>query len=410
MANIATRRVFLKKAGQSLLTPLAGKFGFCAAPAFAQAEMGVGFAVIQMVSAISGMMSDRSDPTGKLLSINTQMLISISSQVAVVQRSMEQVLFRLSEIGAALKILPEAIVVEEFKGRISGAMSRYSEVIKTYHLDLNARGIDYASSQNKQEIQAIIADLREARSVLFGYNNEISLPIVAMCLQCEAYCMAMVGERDTRLLAALDAYFQWFSRWSEPNGPASLPLKIRADFDEFLAADKAMRDFAATTEGHGCVSKAQASLGGVCRFVREFEARVVRSKPEPSDTTARYRQGVMDLRAAGATIDNRLFELVPFDFFEVAEGADMLGQQCSLTTAGGGLVFGLGAEAARRWGADIAQCKLRRVVPEEVIALNKTHVAKVRLARDRVMMRNAFLVTTRNALTFCSRIRQEAKG
>ncbi len=399
------RRGFLGKSLAALM--LSGSASLLLpARSYAQVEIAAVMAVVTFVGAIAGMLGRKSDPTAKLLVLNTQMLRTLSAQVSIVQASLEQVLLQLNGISAVLNQLPEAVVVEEFKGRLSGALVRYGEALQTYGADLEARGIEFANKQNRAELETIIADIREARAALFGYDSQVSLPVLAAGMQCEIYSMIMIGERDLRIAAALEAYERWFARWQVADGPLSLSSAIAADTAEFVAADEAMRTYAASREGHGCVSKAEIRLGG-CRFEKEFEVRAIRSRPEAEDAQAIYRKAVADLQAEGSPLDSKLADLVPFDLFETPEGNDMLGQQCSVSGQGGRLTIALGAEAERRWGADIATCDAKRVVPEEIIATNQGQVGQVRLARDRVLMRSAFLVAANAATAFASNVKRE---
>lgn len=399
------RRGFL---GRSLAALILSGSGALLLPSrsYAQLEIAAVLAIVNFVGAIAGMLGRKSDPTAKLLVLNTQMLRTLSAQVSIVQATLEQVLLQLNGISAVLNQLPEAVVVEEFKGRVSGALVRYGEALQTYSADLEANGIAFANERNRAELETIIGDIREARAALFGYDSQVSLPVLAAGMQCEIYSMIMIGERDSRIAAALEAYQRWFARWLVADGPLSLPSAITADTAEFIAADAAMRTYAASREGHGCVSKAQIRLGG-CLFQNEFEVRAIRSRPEAEEMQAVYRKAVADLQAEGSPVDSRLAELVPFDLFETPEGNDMLGQQCSVSGSGGTLSIEFGAEAVRRWGDDIAECRAKRVVPEEIIAENKAQVGQVRLLRDRVLMRSSFLVAANAATEFAANLRRE---
>ena len=113
--------------------------------------------------------------------------------------------------------------------------------MRTYEADRRLHGIDYASRQNLQELSGLISQIREARDILFGYENEVTIPIVAAGMQTEIHCMIMAGIRDTRLRNALVSYHDWFANWFAPNNAKSLPQKC-LELNSKLTTIAAQRD------------------------------------------------------------------------------------------------------------------------------------------------------------------------
>jgi hypothetical protein len=176
-----------------------------------------------------------------LLSLQMDVLQAISAQLNVIQQTLVQIFNDLQYLKQIVREVPESTVIELYKAKISGAIRGYDEVMLTYEADRSHHGTDYASKQNLQELSGLIDQIREARQILFGYENEVTIPIVAAGMQTEIHCMIMAGIRDTRLRNALASYHNWFANWFAPKNPKSLPKKC-LELNSKLMAITAQRD------------------------------------------------------------------------------------------------------------------------------------------------------------------------
>lgn len=191
---------------------------------------------VQIGLAFAQLFGSKGPSIVDLLNIQTEMLRSISTQLATIQKSITLLYDSLDELKALVRKLPEATVIELYKTRISGIVQQYDEELQTYALIKSAEGLASAYCKTKAEIEnEILIPLRRERSGLFTHKDELTMPIICTALQTEAHAMIMAHYDNPHWTPHLNAYREWISDFLEPKSPRYLGAVI-SDIEAKLEA------------------------------------------------------------------------------------------------------------------------------------------------------------------------------
>jgi hypothetical protein len=184
---------------------------FIATPVLA-IEVTAALAVINTALALGRLFSS-SGSVADLLKLQTQMLQTISAQIAVVQRGIDEILARLGEIQTMIGQLPAEVVNELYRRRLNALLGTYNEIMAAYEADVKAKGIATAHKQNVDELEnELLKPLREVRSVLLTTPAYLNVPLLSAALHVEVHGMIMAGYRASRIKPALERYREWFTK------------------------------------------------------------------------------------------------------------------------------------------------------------------------------------------------------
>jgi hypothetical protein len=209
MSDVSRRSFFRRTLALSAL--VFGGLPFSVPPAFAAIEVTAALAVINTALALGRLFSS-SGSVGDLLKLQTQMLQTISAQIAVVQRGIDEILTRLGEIQAMIGQLPAEVVNELYRRRLNALLGTYTEIMSAYQADVARRGVATAHRQNADELEnELLKPLREVRSVLLTTPAYVNVPLLSAALHTEVHAMIMCGYRTVRIKPALDRYREWFT-------------------------------------------------------------------------------------------------------------------------------------------------------------------------------------------------------
>lgn len=142
-----------------------------------------------------------------LLRLQVEMLKHIEAELAVIQQGILEILNRLDQIEQLIGKIPEQVVVELYRAKVSALNGRYTEILNTYNADVKDKGIAYARSKNQPELEdELLKPLRESRDILMTYSSFSLVPIICTASFVETHAMIMANYRTSRMAQAMTRY------------------------------------------------------------------------------------------------------------------------------------------------------------------------------------------------------------
>lgn len=258
-------------------------------------------AIAQLALQVLSLGNRSKSGIGELLSLQTEFLRSISSQISVVQSSLDQVFNDILEIKEIVRKIPSATVVEIYKAEISGALRNFGEVSLTYTDDSNKYGIEYAQKSNRVELEEIISTIRKARNILFGIDNEFNIPVLSSSMYTEINAMIMIGERDSRLVNAVSSYRDWMQNWLSRGDGLSLASQISKARKSAQTAKAALAGTTGKNAGTYCTQYHLQIAGSKITVTSDKDYELIAMKEAPK-VFEQFSGLVADLMESGVAV------------------------------------------------------------------------------------------------------------
>lgn len=177
---------------------------------------------IDLVSTLVGALSRVGPGLGDLLRLQTEMLVEISEQNAVIDKKLDLLSEQIDTLAGIVRDLPNSVVKNALKIRGLSYADTFTEYVQTLQNDMQAlqnNTIDRPGAlvRFQEAIEPnLLVPLRKTRSELMEFTSSVA-PIVASLLKIELEAMAMADYRYARLQPALARYQEWFVNVSIPH-------------------------------------------------------------------------------------------------------------------------------------------------------------------------------------------------
>lgn len=180
-------------------------------------------AAVQIGVSVAQLLGPRGSSVGDLMAIQTAMLKNISSQLSVVQDSINIVLSDIKKLQELVEKIPDETVKVFYQDSIRGGFNQFKQLFREYELRLENSGIETAINEMKPKFRLeLLNPIKEKRLTLFNWYNPSHIPLVAYCLQIEIISMLLINEDKERIISILEGYKDWFKHFLNDTNPESL--------------------------------------------------------------------------------------------------------------------------------------------------------------------------------------------
>ena len=172
-------------------------------------------AVVGIVVSVVKLLGSSGPSLGSLLHMQMQLMVKISAQLDVLQRTMNVILSRLDDIEHLIGQTPIRTVEAINKHKILGLSQLYDEKMKAYTQVVQSSGGLLTAAQDRYGVdlrETIVRPLQMARVELMTIDSVFNVPVLATALQVEAHSMLMAGYDRPSVAEALKKYETWFDR------------------------------------------------------------------------------------------------------------------------------------------------------------------------------------------------------
>jgi hypothetical protein len=190
------------------------------------------FAAVNIATTVMQLFGPKGYSIGNLLTIQTEMLRTISAQLDVLQKGIEVIIGRLEEIQRLIGELPKETASQIYQTELKGLLGTYQEIMTGFILECETDGGVLSAQKRYKNVieEELLKQLRNTRSELFSFNDPLHIPLISAALNIEVQAMTIADyhkEQRPRLIAALKRYMSWLENLLSKDYEQSIPNRIK---------------------------------------------------------------------------------------------------------------------------------------------------------------------------------------
>jgi hypothetical protein len=302
-----SRRSFLKAASAALV---AGS-SIVDSPGVAHAiEPTTVVAMLHLATTLMDAFGPKGPSGLELQQLETALLKEATLKLDILHAELSIVLSDTAQIKNLLLDVPHETVKELYRTKLGGATRHLGEIQNAY-VDALPHGVTAARQSLLEEAKNLLNFVRETRSALMEYSDDLIILILALAMNVEVRLMIFADDTSYRKREALRSYQEWFNRFSL-GGDRNLGLRMSKEASNFHALAEGLEKKAKANEKCRHVSMnislPKPGFAGV-KFDDHRETFVV--SPD-NDQKQFYIKGATDLRNKSGDQDIAVFDFADY--------------------------------------------------------------------------------------------------